>query len=47
MSQQPDSGAVKSYLLDLQARICQRLEALDGDADFSATPGRARRRWRH
>ena len=34
MSQQPDSGAVKSYLLDLQARICQRLEALDGDARF-------------
>ncbi|MFV8572235.1 oxygen-dependent coproporphyrinogen oxidase [Marinobacter sp. SBS5] len=34
MSQQPDSQAVKAYLLSLQDRICQRLEALDGQASF-------------
>ena len=30
MSQQPDTRAVKEYLLGLQERICQRLEAVDG-----------------
>ncbi|HLT13547.1 MAG TPA: oxygen-dependent coproporphyrinogen oxidase [Marinobacter sp.] len=34
MSQQPDSQAVKEYLLGLQERICQRLEAVDGQASF-------------
>ena len=34
MSQQPDSQAVKRYLLDLQESICRRLEALDGGAGF-------------
>ncbi|MEP3563784.1 MAG: oxygen-dependent coproporphyrinogen oxidase [Marinobacter sp.] len=34
MSQQPDSQVVKAYLLGLQDRICQRLEALDGQASF-------------
>ncbi|WP_372965897.1 oxygen-dependent coproporphyrinogen oxidase [Marinobacter sp.] len=34
MSQQPDSQAVKEYLLGLQDRICQRLEAVDGKAKF-------------
>lgn len=29
-----DSGAVKSYLLDLQDRICQALAGADGGADF-------------
>ena len=28
MSQQPDTRAVKEYLLGLQERICQRLEAV-------------------
>lgn len=34
MSQQPDSQAVKEYLLGLQESICQRLEAVDGQARF-------------
>ena len=34
MSQQPDIEAVKHYLLDLQDRICRRLEAVDGGAEF-------------
>ncbi len=34
MSQQPDFQAVKDYLLALQERICQRLEAVDGGACF-------------
>src|SRR5690554_88147 len=34
MSQQPDTEAVKDYLLGLQERICQRLEAVDGGATF-------------
>lgn len=34
MSQQPDSQAVKEYLLGLQERICQRLEVVDGQASF-------------
>lgn len=34
MSQQPDTQAVQDYLLDLQERICQRLEAVDGKATF-------------
>ena len=31
---QPDVEAVKSYLMDLQDRICAGLEALDGEARF-------------
>ena len=34
MSQQPDTRAVKEYLLSLQDCICQRLEAVDGRASF-------------
>ena len=34
MSQQPDTQAVNNYLLGLQERICQRLEAVDGQASF-------------
>ncbi|WP_342631521.1 oxygen-dependent coproporphyrinogen oxidase [Marinobacter alkaliphilus] len=34
MSQQPDTQAVKDYLIGLQERICQRLEAVDGGAAF-------------
>ncbi|OJS98708.1 oxygen-dependent coproporphyrinogen oxidase [Marinobacter nauticus] len=34
MSQQPDPQAVKDYLIGLQERICQRLEAVDGGAAF-------------
>ncbi|MBK1872493.1 oxygen-dependent coproporphyrinogen oxidase [Marinobacter sp. 1-3A] len=34
MPQQPDSNAVKQYLLELQDAICQRLEALEGGAEF-------------
>jgi len=34
MSQQPDTEAVKAYLLGLQETICQRLEAVDGTAPF-------------
>ena len=34
MSQQPDTEAVKAYLLGLQETICQRLEAVDGKASF-------------
>ncbi|WP_303289945.1 oxygen-dependent coproporphyrinogen oxidase [Marinobacter sp. SS5-14b] len=34
MSQQPDTQAVKDYLLGLQERICQKLEAVDGRASF-------------
>ncbi|KMQ72877.1 oxygen-dependent coproporphyrinogen oxidase [Marinobacter subterrani] len=34
MPQQPDSQAVKHYLLGLQERICSRLEAVDGGAAF-------------
>lgn len=34
MSQQPDTQAVKDYLIGLQERICQRLEAVDGGATF-------------
>jgi len=34
MSQQPDSQAVKEYLLGLQENICRRLEAVDGEASF-------------
>ena len=29
-----DSAAVKSYLLDLQDRICRALAATDGGSDF-------------
>ncbi len=32
---QPDVEAVKSYLMDLQDRICAGLEALDGEARFA------------
>lgn len=32
---EPDSNAVKAYLLSLQARICERLEALDGAQTFA------------
>lgn len=32
---QPDSGAVKDYLLDLQDRICQAIEGEDGATRFS------------
>ncbi|PHS71480.1 MAG: oxygen-dependent coproporphyrinogen oxidase [Methylophaga sp.] len=31
---QPDLNAVKAYLLDLQDRICQQLEKVDGEAKF-------------
>ncbi|MDX5328259.1 MAG: oxygen-dependent coproporphyrinogen oxidase [Marinobacter sp.] len=34
MSQQPDTQAIKDYLIGLQERICQRLEAVDGGAAF-------------
>ncbi|AXS83748.1 oxygen-dependent coproporphyrinogen oxidase [Marinobacter sp. Arc7-DN-1] len=34
MSQQPDSHAVKEYLLSLQENICSRLEVVDGGAAF-------------
>ena len=34
MAQQPDSEAVKQYLLGLQESICRRLEAVDGGASF-------------
>lgn len=34
MSQQPVTRAVKEYLIGLQERICQRLEAVDGQASF-------------
>ena len=34
MAQQPDSQAVKQYLLGLQESICNRLEALDDGASF-------------
>lgn len=34
MAQQPDTGTIRSYLLDLQERICERLEALDGREQF-------------
>ncbi|AOY89387.1 coproporphyrinogen III oxidase [Marinobacter salinus] len=34
MSQEPDSRAVKEYLLRLQEAICSRLEAVDGNASF-------------
>lgn len=34
MSQQPDSNAVKQYLLALQENIAQRLAAVDGKAGF-------------
>ncbi len=34
MSQQPDSHAVKQYLLGLQETICRRLETVDGGAAF-------------
>lgn len=34
MPQQPDSNAVKEYLLGLQDAICQRLEALEDGAEF-------------
>jgi len=34
MSTAPDLPAVRVYLLDLQARICSALEAVDGGADF-------------
>ncbi|WP_336367810.1 oxygen-dependent coproporphyrinogen oxidase [Marinobacter sp. C2H3] len=34
MAHQPDSQAVKAYLLGLQQRICERLGALDHQADF-------------
>ncbi|MBC7185040.1 MAG: coproporphyrinogen III oxidase, partial [Marinobacter sp.] len=34
MSQQPDSHAVKQYLLGLQEAICSRLEAVDSGAAF-------------
>ncbi|MEA1080172.1 oxygen-dependent coproporphyrinogen oxidase [Marinobacter qingdaonensis] len=35
MSQQPDINAVKTYLLDLQERICARLEAVEDGAVFA------------
>ncbi len=35
MSAQPDIAAVKSYLLDLQDRICAGLAAEDGGAEFA------------
>lgn len=34
MSQQPDTEAVKAYLLGLQETICQRLGSIDGKASF-------------
>ncbi len=34
MSQQPDIQAVKTFLLDLQNTICDRLAAIDGKAEF-------------
>ncbi|HBX39871.1 MAG TPA: coproporphyrinogen III oxidase, partial [Marinobacter adhaerens] len=34
MAKQPDSQAVKQYLLGLQESICNRLEALDDGASF-------------
>ncbi|PHQ98022.1 MAG: oxygen-dependent coproporphyrinogen oxidase [Marinosulfonomonas sp.] len=34
MPQQPDSNAVKQYLLGLQDAICQRLEALEGGTEL-------------
>ncbi|GHD41678.1 coproporphyrinogen oxidase [Marinobacter persicus] len=34
MSKQPDTEAVKNYLLGLQDTICQRLAAVDGKASF-------------
>lgn len=34
MTKQPDTQAVHDYLTGLQARICERLEALDGGASF-------------
>ena len=34
MSKQPDTEAVKHYLLGLQETICQRLAAVDGKAEF-------------
>ena len=34
MAQQPDSQAVKQYLLGLQESICSRLEAVDDGASF-------------
>jgi coproporphyrinogen III oxidase len=34
MSDQPDTNAVRDYLLDLQDRICRDLAAEDGGADF-------------
>lgn len=33
-SDRPDPGAVRAFLDDLQARICEALEALDGEARF-------------
>lgn len=35
MSAPPDSAAVRSYLLELQARLCAELEAEDGAARFA------------
>lgn len=35
MSQQPDINAVKTYLVDLQERICARLEAVEDGAVFA------------
>ena len=35
MAMQPDSQAVKQYLLGLQESICKRLEALDDGADVA------------
>jgi coproporphyrinogen III oxidase len=35
LSDRPDSDAVRGYLLDLQDRICQALEAADGGARFA------------
>lgn len=34
MPHQPDSNAVRNYLLSLQDTICSRLEAVDGAAEF-------------
>jgi coproporphyrinogen III oxidase len=34
MPHQPDSNAVKDYLLSLQETICSRLAAVDGEAEF-------------
>ena len=34
MSEQPDTGAVKQYLLDLQDRVCAALEEEDGGVSF-------------